>query len=97
MTIMTTKLTVYWNEAPSEAVRSGVEKNTLEDFVMTGKSNRVVSTNPSPQPESGPYSVVREFASAQDAQDWLDQVLLFRATPANYTIEPLNDAPVDTE
>ena len=86
---MTTKLTIYWNSAPSNEVSAQVVQLTEENFTNAGKTTGFAWTNPFPRPTTGPYTTTREFASAQDAQDWMDQVLLPRATPANYTIEPL--------
>lgn len=79
------RTTVTWNPIPSEEIRSEF-RSIAQTWASQGRTNGQFLSDPAEVPVSGPYVITREFTTLADAQAWIDEVVLPRATPANYEV-----------
>jgi hypothetical protein len=76
---------VTWNPIPSEQIRTEF-RQIASDWAIQGRTNGQFLADPAEVPATGPYVVTREFTTLADAQAWMDEVVLPRATPENYEV-----------
>lgn len=75
---------VVWNPLCSEEVRTQF-RDMAAQMAAEGKTDGGFTSDPPPVPATGPYSIVREWATVADAEEWIAYTLSL-ATPAEYEI-----------
>ena len=75
---------VVWNPIPSEEIRAQF-RDMAAQMAADGKTDGTFVADPPPVPETGPYTIVREWTTVQDAEAWIAYSLSL-ATPAEYEV-----------
>jgi len=75
---------IVWNPLPSEEILQQIRTKAAR-WAADGKTDGQMLTDPLPPPTTVPYSVVREWTTVQDAQDWITYTTSL-ATPAEYEV-----------